>query len=454
MMGERLRLFGCVTILFLSTHAVSGHAAFFQVAENSPTGLGNAFAGGTAIAEDASTVWYNPAGLARLARAEYLVGGHVIVPSTEVKSASATTATFPLSASNTISGSTGGDAGESTMIPNFYYSRRLNDRVVAGFGVTVPFGLATEYEGNWVGRYHAIRSEIKTVNLNPAIGYKVNDQLSVGGGVNVQYIDATLTQAADFGKICAAAGVGGLCGPAAGNDGHANVKADNTGYGYNLGLLWSPQMDTRLGFAYRSKINHKLEGSVDMTVPSNVPASIIVAGGFVDSGAMAYITLPETISASVFHQINPTWDIMGDITRTRWSRLPELRIDFDSAQPDSVVTLGLKDVNRYSAGANYRPGGAWSYRFGVALDRTPTPNESVRTPRLPDEDRIWFAFGAGYRQSADLSFDMAFVHIKFDDASINKTAPPGDENQYRGNLMAGYEADVNILSAQARWAFK
>jgi long-chain fatty acid transport protein len=145
---------------------------------------------------------------------------------------------------------------------------------------------------------------------------------------------------------------------------------------------------------------------------------------------------------------------MGDITRTRWSRLPELRIDFDSTQGDSVVTFDLEDVNRYSVGANYRPGGAWTYRFGVALDQTPTPNETVRTPRTPDEDRTWFAVGAGYQHSGDLSFDLAFVHIKIDDASINKIAAPGNENQFRGNLTANYEADVNILSAQARWAFK
>ena len=453
-MDKRLRWFGCVTALFLLTHAMLAHAAFFQLAENSPAGLGNAFAGGAAIAEDASTVWYNPAGLIRLSRAEHLIGGHIIVLSTKAQGARASTATFPLSASNTIGGSAGGDVGESAAIPNFYYSYRLNDRTVAGFGATVPFGVATEYQDNWVGRYHAIRSEIETVNLNPAIGYVVNDRLSVGGGVNVQYVDATLTQAVDFGKICAAAGAGGLCGPAAGNDGHASTTADDTSYGYNLGLLWSLRPDTRLGFAYRSKIDHKLEGSVDMTAPSNVPASIITAGGFVDSGAMAYVTLPETLSVSVFHRMSPAWDIMGDIARTRWSRLPELRIGFDSAQPDSVVTLGLKDVNRYSVGANYRPGGAWSYRLGVALDRTPTPDETARTPRLPDEDRIWFAMGAGYRRSAELSFDVSFVHIEFGDASVNKTALPGDENQYRGNLVANYEATANILSAQARWALK
>ncbi len=451
-MSRQILLFRKVFAAILSVCTVSAHAAFFQLAENSPAGLGNAFAGGAAIAEDASAVWYNPAGLTRLSRAEYLVGGHLIFPSTDVKSVSGTTVL-----TTAIPGSTGGDAGEDAIVPNFYYTRRLNDRTVVGFGVNVPFGLATEYDPDWVGRYHAVRSEVKTINLNPGIGYKFSDQLSIGGGISAQYVDAELTQKVDFGTICNTPLPAPACsGPLVPSqaDGSARVTADDISYGFNLGLLWSPLDSTRVGLAYRSKISHKLEG--DFTI-SEVPANASprdIALGLVNSGAMAYVTLPETISLSIFHQLNPIWSIMADITRTRWSRLPELRIDFDSTQADSVVTFSLEDVNRYSVGANYRPGGAWTYRFGVALDQTPTPNETVRTPRLPDEDRTWFAIGAGYQHSGDLSFDLAFVHIKFDDASINKTAAAGNENLFRGNLRASYEADVNILSAQARWAFK
>ncbi len=455
-MSRQILLFRKVFAAILSVCTVSAHAAFFQLAENSPAGLGNAFAGGAAIAEDASAVWYNPAGLTRLSRAEYLVGGHIIVPSTEAKSVSgAAVTTAP------IGGGTGGDAGESAVVPNFYYARRLDDRTVFGFGLNVPFGLATEYETGWVGRYHAVRSEIQTINLNPGVGYKVNDQFSIGGGISYQMIDAELTQAVDFATICTVSSGGafsGACGAGAGfatpgsNDGFAKVTADDKEWGFNLGLLWQVQQNTRLGLAYRSKIGYTLTGDFDITTPANVPALLQGGAGLIDSGAKADVDVPATLSLSAYHQINPEWAIMGDITRTYWSDLPELRIDFDSAQPDSVVTLDLKDVNRYSIGANYRPGGAWMYRFGVALDKTPTPNETVRTPRLPDEDRTWFAVGADYRHSNDLSFAVAFVHIKIDDPKISKTAT--GENTLRGSLTASYEADVNILSAQARWVFK
>jgi long-chain fatty acid transport protein len=457
MMNKRIRLLGCLGAM-LSVHAIPAHAAFFQLAENSPAGLGNAFAGGAAIAEDASTVWYNPAGLTRLSRAEYIVAGHIIDPSTNAKSVSGTTVLGPLTP---VSGGTGGDAGEDAVVPNFYYARRLNDNTVFGFGVNVPFGLATEYDASWAGRYHALRSEIKTVNLNPGIGYRFNDQFSVGAGISYQMIDAELSQAVDFATICTANGLAAVCGLGAGfipgagtNDGHAKVTADDKDWGYNLGLLWQIQQDTRLGLAYRSKIEFSLTGDFDIDAPANVPSLFLLGAGLVDSGARADVTVPATLSLSAYHQISPQWAIMGDVTRTMWSDLPELRIDFDSTQGDSVVTLDLKDVNRYSVGANYRPGGAWTYRFGVALDRSPTPNETVRTPRLPDEDRTWLAVGADYQFREDLSLGIALVRIELDDASVSKTATPTNENVARGNLTAEYEADVYILSAQARWAFK
>lgn len=454
-MNKRIRLLASLGVM-LSAAAIPAHAAFFQLAENSPAGLGNAFAGGAASASDASTVWYNPAGLTRLSRAEYVVGGHIIDPSTNAKNVTGSTVL-----GTPISGGTGGDAGEDALVPNFYYARRLSDNAVFGFGVNVPFGLATEYEAGWVGRYHAIRSEIQTINLNPGIGFKLNDQFSLGAGVSYQMIDAELTQAVDFATICTANGLSAVCGLGAGfvpgagtNDGNAKVTADDKDWGYNLGLLWQLQQDTRLGLAYRSKIKFSLTGDFDITAPANVPGAFLTAAGLVDSGARADVTVPATLSLSAYHQINPRWAIMGDVTRTFWSDLPELRIDFDSTQADSVVTLDLKDVYRYSAGANYSPGGAWTYRFGVALDKSPTPNETVRTPRLPDADRKWFAVGADYQSREDLSLGVALVYIKLDDASINKTASPTNENAARGNITANYESDVFVLSAQARWAFR
>ncbi|BAU50389.1 long-chain fatty acid transporter [Sulfurifustis variabilis] len=430
------------TLVFV---AAPVRAAFFQLAENSPAGLGNAFAGGAAIAEDASTVWYNPAGLTRLTGTQLVVGGHFIQPSLEFNGSASTAIPSP------ITGSDGGDAGESAFVPNLYLSHQYGNGISTGIGINAPFGLATDYENDWVGRYHADRSEIRTININPAIAYTVNEIFSIGAGLNWQRLDAELSQAVDFGTIC-----GGFCGAPAGNDGKAKVEADDDAWGYNLGLLWQVRDNTRLGLHYRSKLDFTVEGDFDITVPASAAAVLPLSTlGLVDSGASSDVTLPATLSLSAFTQLNPAWAIMADITRTYWSDLPELRIEFDSNQQDSVVTLDLEDVNRYSAGVIYSPGGAWIYRAGVALDKTPTPSADVRTPRLPDEDRRWISLGIGYKVSERLSFDAAFTYIGIEDAKVNKSATLAatDENRFRGNLVGEYEASTTILSAQARWNF-
>ena len=451
----------------------TAQAAFFQLAENSPAGMGNAFAGGAASAHDASTVWYNPAGLTLLKGQELVAGGYYIAPSIKADRVNASTAAFPAvpfpppyaAGSSTISGGKGGDAGESALVPNFYYAHQHSDRLRFGLGVNVPFGLATDYANDWAGRYHADRSEIATLNINPALAYKVSEVFSIGAGLNYQQLDATLTQAVDFGSICAAVALQAgnpalLCGAqgSQASSGKAKVEADDDAWGYNLGFLWNLGPSTRLGVHYRSKLEYDLEGDFDVNQPSGVTVSPVVIGatGLVDSDAKADVTLPATLSLSAFTQLTPTWAVMGDITRTYWSDLPELRIEFDSAQNDSLVTLDLKDVNRYSLGATYSPSGAWLYRAGIALDKSPTPNAEVRTPRLPDQDRLWLSFGAGYKPSDKLQFDIAYTYILVDDAKVEKRAgslAAPDENTFRGNLSARYEASTQLLSAQARWSF-
>src|SRR5688572_21412923 len=160
--------------LALGGISASASAAFFQLAENNASGIGNAFAGGAAIAEDASTVWHNPAGLVRLEGSQFVAAGHVIMPSTKFDKTTATVT--PAAGGGNISGGNGGNAGETAFVPNFYSSLQLNNKLWLGLGVNVPFGLATDYEDDWVGRYHADRSEIQTININPSIAYKINDQ--------------------------------------------------------------------------------------------------------------------------------------------------------------------------------------------------------------------------------------------------------------------------------------
>ena len=432
-------------------------AAFFQIAENSASGIGNAFAGGAAAAEDASTVWYNPAAMTRFKRPEFVFAGHFIDPSFKatVNSASAVT-TVPISGG-------GGEAGQSAAVPNIYYTQPLGSSFSVGAGLNAPFGLATEYNSTWAGRYHALRSDIKTVNLNLAGAYKISDTLSAGAGVNYQMLDAELGQAVDFATLCTVAAGGAFsaaCGAGATfnpntnpNDGKAKVTADSTAVGYNLGLMAQVQDNFRVGVAYRSKMKHSLSGNFDITTPANVPGALTAATGLVNSGAKADVVLPATLSFSAYLQLDGQWALMTDITRTNWSALPELRIKFDSGQADSVVTLNLIDTYRFSVGATYKANNSWVFRGGIAQDQSPTTSAADRTPRLPDSDRTWYTVGAGLQATPALSFDFGYAYIKLDSSSVNKTAAPGTENFLRGNLNASYTGTVQVLSAQARWVF-
>ena len=298
-------------------------ASGFALIEQSASGLGNAYAGGAASAEDASTVFYNPAGMIRLKGQQVSGVLHYIAPS----------ATFEGTGRNVLNtaytGGNGGDAGGGKLVPNLFYTARLNNDVAIGLGISTPFGLVTEYDKNWVGRYHAVTSDVMTVNINPSVAYRINDQLSIGAGLNAQYFQAELSSMIDFGLSAL-----GATNPNA--DIYGDLKGDSWGFGYNLGVLYTPTQDTRIGVAYRSQTKQSLKGDASFTIQN--PAFLqSIAGGapytvatttFSNRSIKADITLPDTCSLSIYHRINPAWAVMGDISWTQWSTFDKLVINY------------------------------------------------------------------------------------------------------------------------------
>lgn len=446
------RQYPTVFAVLLAVTASQTHAAGFALIEQSASGLGNAYAGAAASAEDASTVFYNPAGLMLLKGNQVVASGHVIVPSAKFANSGSTI--NPLVGGGAISGGNGGDAGSTAFVPNFYYAHQLSNGFVLGLGVNAPFGLKTEYASDWVGRYHAIESELTTVGINPVIAYNANDDLAVGVGMIAQYADATLSNAIDFGTVCLGSALAAFC-PGAGvlpqaADGIGKVEGDDWGFGYNFGILYSITDTSRVGFNYRSKIKQTLEGDADFTVPASFTTLLNGAGStqFSDTGAEASVTLPETASLSLYHALDDRWAILADATWTRWSRFDELRVNFDNPlQADSVTPENWENSMRYSLGVNYRLDARWLLRTGMAYDETPVPNATDRTPRIPDSSRRWLAVGASYRSSDTLRFDIGYAHLFISDAPIDNT------NSLGHTLTGEYESSVDILSAQANWMF-
>jgi long-chain fatty acid transport protein len=395
-------------------------AGGFGIGTQSGSGVGNAFAGGAAVAGDASVTWSNPAGMTLLPSGKQVTGAlHMLKPSFKFRNEGSTGAYAAPGSGD------GGDGGGWAFVPNGFFTMDINPQWRFGVALNVPFGLKTEYDNGWRGQLTGIKSEIKTLNINPSVAYKLNNTVSIGGGLSLQKIEAELT---------------GFAGGA----GISTLSADDVGYGFNLGLMAQVTPATRLGFSYRSAIKYDLEGTATF---SAAPAG--------NSNVSADLKVPESYSLSLFHALNPKWELMGDITRTGWDSLRQLRVVRTSGPLTGAVLTTLqfnwKDTWRYGVGANYKWSEQTKLRFGVALDKTPT-NDVDRTPRLPDQDRTWLAFGVQHRISKAGVLEFGYAHEFIKDARVNNTVP-GVATCAAGCLTGSFENQADIFSVQYSHSF-
>lgn len=420
--------FGCVV-----------QSAGFQVMEQSISGLGNAFAGASALGEDAATVFYNPAAMTQLKSRQAIAGVNFIK----------TNFTFKNQGSSSAAGNKGlltgktDNGGVLAEVPNVYEVLPYNEKIWLGIGFNAPFGLKTQYDDDWVGRYHAVKSDLKVVNINPSIAYLHNDKWSFGFGVNLQYLDITLSNAIDFDAI-----VVNLDSQS--RDGFGEVSGTNWAFGYNFGALYSPSKAQKVGFAYRSKVTHKVSGKADFTVPNNIQ-SLLPVGTFTDVNINAEANIPAITNLGYAHEIGP-WTLLAEIQWVGWSDFKELRIKYKSNQPDSVTTEDWKNATRYALGANYQYSNKLKLRAGFAIDNSPVPSEQRRTARVPDSDRIWLSIGSNYQIDDRYSIDFAFAHVSADAAKVNNTL----ESSVSGanhTLLGEFSGDANIFASQAVWHF-
>ncbi|WP_020676065.1 OmpP1/FadL family transporter [Geopsychrobacter electrodiphilus] len=442
----------CCSLVMLILATGTVQAAGFALMEQTVKGLGNAFAGGAASAEDATTVYLNPAGMTLLSGQQISTGLHVIKTSFKFSNSGSTHALQPITGEG-LTGYNGGNAGTWNFVPNLYYVNKLNDSWAVGLGINVPFGLTTDWGEGWVGRYYAVKSSIMTLNINPSVAYQVNEKLSIGAGVSVMYMKGEFSQAVDYGTIFNLLG-----GNPQRDDGKVTLNADDWGYGYNLGVLYQFNHTTRVGISYRSQVDQNLTGDANYTfnneVTKNKVAAMIAASPystwFQDGGAGSSVTLPDSATISLFHQLNPKLALMADIGWAGWSSLPELRIVFDSSQPDSTTTLNWKDAWRFGAGATYQYSDKLKLRCGAMYDQTPIPGPEYRTPRLPDQDRLWTNLGASYAMTKQMSFDFGYSHLfMLGNGDINQAAT--GENATRGGLTGTFDNTGNIFSAQINY---
>ncbi|GAB1232504.1 outer membrane protein transport protein [Ferrigenium sp. UT4] len=409
-------------------------ASGFALIEQSASGMGNAFAGGAAGAEDASTVFFNPAGMSRIKGSQVAVAAHAVKPSSKFKDGGSTGAALQTPGGN------GGDIGNWALVPNAYATTQINDALHVGIGVNAPFGLQTKYNADWIGRFQAVKSKIETVNINPSLAYQVNDQLTLGLGLDYQHIKGKLTSMTNYSAAAFAAGgaplLGAIGGP--GKEGLTTVTGNDSAWGYNLGALFEFTPQTRVGVQYRSQIDYTLNGNVSF---ANVPAPL--AAALPNGRVRLDITMPESYSISGFHQLNERWDVMADATRTNWSVFKELKVDRASGANLTTVNESWDDTWRFSAGANHHYNEQWTVRVGAAYDQTPT-NNANRTARIPGNDRTWVTLGGQYKPGSSSAIDFAYAHLFLSDPKISKDRSAAGA----GNLIGSYNESVDILSVQ------
>lgn len=433
--------------------APRAHASAFALSEQGVSGLGNAYAGAAAVAEDASTVWWNPAGMSRLPRGKHLLlGGHLIVPKTEFNNR----ASVPAAASNPTRVGDGGDAGDATLVPNVFFAMDLTPGWSFGVGVNVPFGLATKYDSNFVGRFQGLESEVMTINVNPSVSYKLSERASLGFGVSYQHGEIDLVQAVNYSGIAFAAGGVGLLTAigGAGVEGRNTTGIDGDAWGFNIGALFDITPVTRLGVHYRSSLDYELEGTTSF---SNVPAAFggipQLAAGTSSGNVKLDLETPATLSFSVAHRMNDRLELLGDITWTEWSKIERLPLRRTSGPASGTtldtLTFNFDDTWRFAVGANYKWQGPWTLRAGVAFDESPVPNPESRSVRLPDNDRYWLSLGATYQVSRSGRIDMGYTFVNIKDADINNNQTAAG----RGVVNGTYEATVNILSVSYQHSF-
>lgn len=440
---SRIGFFLCCSLL---QYPAPARSAGIAIMEQSTVELGRAFSGAPTNTADGSMVFFNPAAMSQVRGKLISSAGYIFVPYATFHDSSSTNAL-----GTPLKGSDGGNLVGPSFVPNFYYVQELTNRIAFGMGINIPFAALNSYHSDWKGRYQGIDSEITAFNFNPSLSLKITEKFSFGAGFNVQYLKTKLTNAIDFGSICLSAAPPSLCASQGllpqEADGHASLKGDNVGFGYNFGVFYALSPKINLGASYRSRVYHHIHGNANFSVPDNA-VMLTQKGSFIDTASSTPVTLPDNVLFGISYLIKPRWNVTADAQWTHWSLIRELRTDFQSNQMPDIQPMHWNDTWRYALGINYlTENNKWMFRTGFAYDQTPIPNPQNRSARLPDSNRYWLTAGFTYALLKNISIHGAYAHLFLDSPAINRTGVTGD------TLSGKYTEQVDIIGMQLDWRF-
>lgn len=417
------------TPLGLAVALASSHvfASGFALNEQSISGMGTGFAGRSSSADDASTVFGNPAGMSRLKREQVSVGAATLFAKSDI---SQTRSTF--------GGQQDGDMVPVVTVPMGYYVNPIDEHWTFGVGFYAPFGLITDYGSGFAGRYFTNKSEVKTLTFQPTVSYAFNDRVSIGFGPTINRISGELS-----------AMVLNPISPGT-NDGKLTSKGDDTALGFNAGILVQATDSTRVGMTYHSKVSYHLDNA-KTTVTGGVFSLLGLSGENYD--ASLDVDTPESVDFSVTQQLNDDWTLYLGSTWTRWSRFKDITIENSGLPAALSGTLSSvteeenwHDTWAHAIGASYQLNKQWVLRTGFSVDQSPT-NNTNRSPRIPTGDRTVVSLGAGWTPVDNVTVDLAYSYLWEESVKVN------DASASRGAYSSKYKNSASGFGMSVTYKF-
>lgn len=416
----------------LATGALAGicspvGASAFQIMEQNVTNLGTAYAGTASLAMDASTGFYNSAGLTRICQEQIALSLVGIHPYSKLRVNSGTATD-----GSALSGTPGNVKGHGdALVPGVHYAYRY-DNWAFGLNVVTPFGLKTKYDENSTARYMSTRTDLRTYDIAPSVAYCLGNGFSIGLGPDFVYARAQLDTRAGTGTLA--------------TDGFREDRAGRWGIGGHAGVLWELSDCTRIGLNYRSSVRIKAKGESHQVIPAGLGGTGVQQRFAIN----AKVKLPDTAVLSAFHQFNDCWAVMADAQWTNWSTFKNLTINREDGQT-LTQQHNFKDTYRLALGASYQWDECWLFRLGTAYDRSPV-RDNLRTTRIPDSHRTWLALGGRYSLTKCLALDFGYAHVFFRKANVVEGAPTVTGGPATAqSINARYRSRADLLGLQLTW---
>lgn len=462
-MQKPLRTLVSAAVVSLLASSAAQASGFALYGESAGYTSGNYAAGAAAEAADASTGWYNPAGLALIRDQQVVFAGTGIFPDFRLKGTSTfnTTGLPPyMQTFNSVNGSHNG------FDPAFHYALPLGEHTTAGLSITAPFGLATDWSPSSPVRYSATFSELLTTTISPEIGSQFSQHFAVGAGLDFQYSRVKFNQMIGVPTLFTVLGEN----PAS-VDSFSNNKASSWGVGFHVGLMGMfNDNHTRVGINYQSKVRHVFYGHSQLKgiLANNfdIVGPLPTSGVWLNSDLFSNpIQFPDVATLSAYQDINDRLALLGSVVYTGWNVFKFIQLNnvaapnisstvpFPVTQANiiNIVPENFKDAWRVALGANYHLNDRWMLRVGGGYDQTPVNNKD-RNIRLPDLDRWAVAVGAHYQMRYNLGFDLGYTHL-FSGASqsIHSYQQLSPTSSYRVDSNNG-QLSADLVGGQIVWA--